>query len=70
MTLTFASWNQIAAWLRQRPHAGDRVGLVVPMIEISERLRMSPLRLAVALLRRVGRNPYVVVCENCKKERL
>ena len=42
-TRTVASWNQIAAWLRQLDRLrATGYGALVPAIEISERLRMSP----------------------------
>ena len=58
VSLTFASWNQIAAWA----------------IEISERMALMYAQkssaCAVALLRRVSRKPHVLVGKNRKKERL
>ena len=68
VTLTFASWNQIAAGLRQLDRLGRFVGGTLPANGFDARAKSSAG--AAASLRRVSRTPHVVVGENRKNERL
>ena len=68
VTLTFASWNQIAAGLRQLDRLGRFVGGRFQRMALMFGQKSSAG--AAASLRRVSRKPHVVVCENRKNERL
>ena len=68
MTLTFASWNQIAAWLRQLDRLGRFAGGSFERMDLMYVQKSSAD--AAASLRGVSRKPHVVVCENRKNERL
>ena len=65
LSLTFASWNQIAAGLRQLDRLGWFVGDASALM-----FGQKSSAGAAASLRRVSRKPHVVVCENRKNERL
>jgi hypothetical protein len=65
---TFASWNQIAAWLRQLDRLGRFVGGGFQRMALMFGQKSSAG--AAASLRGVSRKPHVVVCENRKNERL
>ena len=69
-TLTFASWNRIAAWLRQLERLPQPVRRGGASSEMDLMYAQESSACAPASLRRLSRKPHVVLREHGKKERL